>query len=59
VLGAWDCGAFDNHPEEVAKSFKDDQLGDFTGCFREVVFTIVDWFQSKRLLGVFNDVFRE
>ncbi len=59
VLGAWGCGAFDNDPVEVAKSFKADLVGDYTASFREVVFAIVDWSQSRRLLGVFNDVFRD
>jgi uncharacterized protein (TIGR02452 family) len=59
VLGAWGCGAFENDPMGVAKSFKDALSGDFAGAFKEVVFAIVDWSQSRRLLGVFNDVFRE
>ena len=59
VLGAWGCGAFDNDPVEVAKLFKDYLVGDYAGSFEEVVFAIVDWSQSRRLLGVFDDVFRD
>jgi uncharacterized protein (TIGR02452 family) len=59
VLGAWGCGAFDNDPVAVAKSFKDALTGDFAGRFREIVFAITDWSQSRRLLGVFDDVFKE
>jgi uncharacterized protein (TIGR02452 family) len=58
VLGAWGCGAFDNDPVEVAKSFKIGLTNEFSGCFKEIVFAIVDWSQSRRLLGVFNKMFQ-
>lgn len=43
VLGAFGCGAFANPPTDVAAAFAEALLStEFRGCFRAVVFAIVD-----------------
>ena len=41
ILGALGCGAFRNHPQEVAGIFKE-LLPRFAGCFKVVEFAIMD-----------------
>ncbi|MEE4382813.1 MAG: TIGR02452 family protein [Pseudomonadales bacterium] len=57
VLGAWGCGAFENDPVRTACDFRTALEGPFAGCFREVVFAIVDWSPERRILGPFRDAF--
>lgn len=56
VLGAWGCGAFQNDPKVVSKSFRR-HLEDFAGCFRKVEFAIVDGSPSRETLKPFVDAF--
>jgi len=43
VLGAWGCGVFGNDPDTVAALFEEELRGRFCGCFRHVVFAVLDW----------------
>eukprot|EP01112_Ceratiomyxa_fruticulosa_P013076 TRINITY_DN3658_c0_g3_i1.p1 TRINITY_DN3658_c0_g3~~TRINITY_DN3658_c0_g3_i1.p1 ORF type:complete len:582 (+),score=89.91 TRINITY_DN3658_c0_g3_i1:204-1748(+) len=47
VLGAFGCGAFRNPPAHMARLFQE-VLSDFHGCFRHVVFAIIDDHNSKK-----------
>ena len=40
VLGAWGCGVFQNHPDDMARYFKDALMSTFKGKFEHVVFAI-------------------
>jgi uncharacterized protein (TIGR02452 family) len=43
VLGAWGCGAFGNPAAPVAAIFRDRLSSEeFRGCFKTVVFAIID-----------------
>jgi len=57
ILGAWGCGVFSNDPEIIATAFKKKLEGDFSGCFEEVVFAILDYSDDKIFIGPFEEVF--
>jgi len=59
VLGAWGCGAFRNDPHRVAEFFREALLGDFDGCFREIVFAITDWSEDRDFLTPFVKAFSD
>jgi len=57
VLGAWGCGAFENHPRRTAVDFRRALEGEFAGAFSDVVFAVTDWSRERRFLGPFREVF--
>jgi uncharacterized protein (TIGR02452 family) len=57
VLGAWGCGVFRNDPEIIAELFREALLTRFTGCFRVVVFAILDWSADRHFIGPFEEQF--
>ncbi len=57
ILGAWGCGAFGNDPSRTARDFRAALEGKFGGCFREIVFAVVDWSPERRMLGPFRNAF--
>ncbi len=57
VLGAWGCGAFGNNPFLTAESFRRYLEGEFSGCFRRVIFPILDVTVDRRFLNPFIEVF--
>lgn len=59
VLGAWGCGVFRNDPIRTAGDFWDALTGEFSGCFRDVVFAIADWFTERRFLAPFRECFQQ
>jgi len=58
VLGAWGCGAFGNDGRLVAELFHRAIEENFKGCYRQVVFAIVDWSRDQRFIGPFQKVFK-
>ena len=58
VLGAWGCGAFGNDGREIAGLFHRALEQNFNGCYRQVVFAIVDWSRDRRFIGPFEEAFR-
>ena len=42
VLGAWGCGAFGCHPDDVAPAFAEALTGAYAGVFERVTFAILD-----------------
>lgn len=57
ILGAWGCGAFENDPQETARSFKEVLEESFDGSFAQVVFAITDRSEDRRTIGAFCKVF--
>lgn len=55
VLGAWGCGVFKNNPRQVADMFMA-ALKDYMGCFKEVVFAVINDHNS---VGDNHDIFKE
>ncbi|MEQ8381757.1 MAG: TIGR02452 family protein [Coleofasciculus sp. A1-SPW-01] len=59
VLGAWGCGVFQNEPSIVAQMFADFLLsnGQFWGQFKNVLFSVLDSTQQKRIITEFHNRF--
>ncbi len=60
ILGAWGCGAFGNDPRDIAPLFAealDPDHGPFHARFARVVFAIVDWTPTSRIIGPFARAF--
>ena len=53
ILGAWGCGAFGNDGNQMAGLFQQTLSRDFSGCFKEITFAIVDTTQERRFIGPF------
>jgi len=53
VLGAWGCGVFGNDPMTVANIFKEQLSRKYHGCFRNIVFAVLD----REMAQVFQSVF--
>ncbi len=59
VLGAWGAGAFGHNVYNIAKLFKSVIHEEFEGCFRTVVFAVLDNTEEKVKVRAFEDVFKE
>lgn len=57
VLGAWGCGVFKNDPDLIATLFREALVTRFSGCFRMVVFAVLDWSVERRFIGPFEKRF--
>ena len=59
VLGAWGAGAFGHNAYNIAKLFKSIISEEFEGCFRTVVFAVLDNTKEKVKVRAFEDVFKK
>lgn len=57
VLGAWGCGAFGNHGNDIAALFHTALTDNFRGAYRQVTFAIVDWSLERRFISPFEAAF--
>jgi hypothetical protein len=56
VLGAFGCGVFKNNPLNVARTFQQQlQSSEFIGCFRRIVFAVLDAQMCSVFIKVFNE----
>jgi uncharacterized protein (TIGR02452 family) len=58
VLGAWDCGVFQNDPAAIAALFAAALHEPFQGAFATVVFAVLDTSSEQGFSGPFARVFR-
>lgn len=54
VLGAWGCGVFKNDPVIVAQLFDRALSSSFHGCFRRVLFAVLDPVMAEQFRRVFS-----
>eukprot|EP00927_Polykrikos_kofoidii_P067028 TRINITY_DN62567_c0_g1_i1.p1 TRINITY_DN62567_c0_g1~~TRINITY_DN62567_c0_g1_i1.p1 ORF type:complete len:430 (+),score=62.32 TRINITY_DN62567_c0_g1_i1:104-1393(+) len=54
VLGAWGCGVFGNNPTTVAALFAEQLRGPYRGCFRRIIFAVLDAAMAKDFGIVFK-----
>lgn len=59
VLGAWGAGAFGHNAYDIAKLFKNVIRSSFNGCFRTIVFAVLDNTEEKIKVKAFRDVFEQ
>lgn len=57
VLGAWGAGAFGHNAYNIAKLFKNVISSRFNGCFRTIVFAVLDNTEEKVKVKAFRDIF--
>lgn len=59
VLGAWGAGAFGHNAYDIAKFFKNVISSNFNGCFRTIVFAVLDNTEEKTKVKAFKDIFEQ
>jgi uncharacterized protein (TIGR02452 family) len=59
ILGAWGCGVFQNHPEEIAELFANVLLhgGPFSNCFVGIAFAVLDTSNEQQTVAPFSKCF--
>lgn len=55
ILGAWGCGVFRNHPEDVARYFAHYLLNDgkYAKCFKNIIFAVFDSSKKQENINAF------
>ena len=56
VLGAYGCGVFRNDPAMVAAWWKEHLEGPFSGCFDEIVFSVLDRSKNSACINAFTSI---
>lgn len=54
ILGAWGCRVFGNDPHLVPEPFDEALSGAFKGVYRQVLFSIMDRWRDRRMIGPFR-----
>lgn len=60
ILGAWGCGVFRNHPEDIARYFAHYLLngGKYAKCFNNIIFAVLDASKKQENIQAFTQTFK-